>query len=71
MRGLIKRLLTEFPLKEPIVSESQKKDFIKLFGKILKLENILNSFENFKKTITSIPGIFKTIKANTLIFTMQ
>lgn len=47
--GLIERLLREFPLKEPIISESQKKDFIKLFGKILKLENILNSFENFKK----------------------
>ncbi|GAA9346107.1 type I restriction endonuclease subunit R [Helicobacter pylori] len=66
--GLIKRLLTEFPLKEPIVSESQKKDFIKLFGKILKLENILNSFENFKKDDYINPRDFQDYQSKYLDF---
>ncbi|MFP6345839.1 HsdR family type I site-specific deoxyribonuclease [Helicobacter pylori] len=66
--GLIKRLLTEFPLKEPIISESQKKDFIKLFGKILKLENILNSFENFKKDDYINPRDFQDYQSKYLDF---
>ncbi|GAA6976712.1 type I restriction endonuclease subunit R [Helicobacter pylori] len=65
---LIKRLLTEFPLKEPIISESQKKDFIKLFGKILKLENILNSFENFKKDDYINPRDFQDYQSKYLDF---
>ncbi|WP_425330758.1 type I restriction endonuclease subunit R, EcoR124 family [Helicobacter pylori] len=66
--GLIGRLLTEFPLKEPIISESQKKDFIKLFGKILKLENILNSFENFKKDDHINPRDFQDYQSKYLDF---
>ncbi len=66
--GLIKRLLTEFPLKEPIISESQKKDFIKLFGKILKLENILNSFENFNKDDYISPRDFQDYQSKYLDF---
>ncbi|GAB0053714.1 type I restriction endonuclease subunit R [Helicobacter pylori] len=66
--GLIKRLLTEFPLKEPIISENQKKDFIKLFGKILKLENILNSFENFKKDDYINPRDFQDYQSKYLDF---
>ncbi|WP_120957181.1 HsdR family type I site-specific deoxyribonuclease [Helicobacter pylori] len=66
--GLIKRLLTDFPLKEPIVSESQKKDFIKLFGKILKLENILNSFENFNKDDHINPRDFQDYQSKYLDF---
>ncbi|WRC92124.1 type I restriction endonuclease subunit R [Helicobacter pylori] len=66
--GLIKRLLTEFPLKEPIISESQKKDFIKLFGKILKLENILNSFENFNKDDYINPRDFQDYQSKYLDF---
>ncbi|GAA7430177.1 type I restriction endonuclease subunit R [Helicobacter pylori] len=65
---LIGRLLTEFPLKEPIISESQKKDFIKLFGKILKLENILNSFENFKKDDYINPRDFQDYQSKYLDF---
>ncbi|GAA7415060.1 type I restriction endonuclease subunit R [Helicobacter pylori] len=65
---LIERLLTEFPLKEPIISESQKKDFIKLFGKILKLENILNSFENFKKDDYINPRDFQDYQSKYLDF---
>ncbi len=66
--GLIERLLTEFPLKEPIISESQKKDFIKLFGKILKLENILNSFENFNKDDYINPRDFQDYQSKYLDF---
>ncbi|WP_033758434.1 HsdR family type I site-specific deoxyribonuclease [Helicobacter pylori] len=66
--GLIGRLLSEFPLKEPIISESQKKDFIKLFGKILKLENILNSFENFKKDDYINPRDFQDYQSKYLDF---
>ncbi len=66
--GLIERLLREFPLKEPIISESQKKDFIKLFGKILKLENILNSFENFKKDDYINPRDFQDYQSKYLDF---
>ncbi|MUU59731.1 type I restriction endonuclease subunit R [Helicobacter pylori] len=66
--GLIGRLLTEFPLKDPIISESQKKDFIKLFGKILKLENILNSFENFKKDDYINPRDFQDYQSKYLDF---
>ncbi|WRC70962.1 HsdR family type I site-specific deoxyribonuclease [Helicobacter pylori] len=65
---LIERLLREFPLKEPIISESQKKDFIKLFGKILKLENILNSFENFKKDDYINPRDFQDYQSKYLDF---
>ncbi len=65
---LIERLLTEFPLKEPIISENQKKDFIKLFGKILKLENILNSFENFKKDDYINPRDFQDYQSKYLDF---
>ncbi|WRA06809.1 type I restriction endonuclease subunit R [Helicobacter pylori] len=66
--GLIGRLLSEFPLKDPIISESQKKDFIKLFGKILKLENILNSFENFKKDDHINPRDFQDYQSKYLDF---
>ncbi len=66
--GLIGRLLAEFPLKEPIISESQKKDFIKLFGKILKLENILNSFENFNKDDYINPRDFQDYQSKYLDF---
>ncbi len=66
--GLIGRLLREFPLKDPIVSESQKKDFIKLFGKILKLENILNSFENFNKDDYINPRDFQDYQSKYLDF---
>ncbi|WQW15564.1 type I restriction endonuclease subunit R [Helicobacter pylori] len=66
--GLIGRLLTEFPLKELIISESQKKDFIKLFGKILKLENILNSFENFNKDDHINPRDFQDYQSKYLDF---
>ncbi len=40
-------LLTGFPLGQPIIGESAEKAFIQLFGQILRLENILASFDDF------------------------
>ncbi|GAA1639093.1 type I restriction endonuclease subunit R [Kribbella alba] len=40
-------LLEKFPLGEPIVGEAAQKAFIALFGVILRLQNILTSFDEF------------------------
>ncbi|SKC50439.1 type I restriction endonuclease subunit R [Okibacterium fritillariae] len=40
-------LLSLFPLSQQIVGESAQKEFIQLFGQILRLENILTSFDDF------------------------
>ena len=40
-------LLTSFPLGAPIIGETAQKEFIQLFGQILRLENILTSFDDF------------------------
>ncbi|MEU4603770.1 type I restriction endonuclease subunit R [Kribbella sp. NPDC023972] len=43
----VQELLTKFPLGEPIVGEAPQKAFIALFGAILRLQNILTSFDEF------------------------
>src|SRR5699024_3623783 len=43
----VSELLADYPLGEPIVGEQAQKDFIALFGQILKLQNILVSFDEF------------------------
>lgn len=43
----VNELLQRFPLGEPIIGEQAQKDFIELFGSILRLENILTSFDDF------------------------
>ncbi len=40
-------LLAKFPLDEQIVGESAQKEFIALLGAILRLQNILTSFDDF------------------------
>lgn len=40
-------LLRKFPLGEPIIGEAAQKEFIALYGAILRLENILTSFDEF------------------------
>ena len=40
-------LLAKFPLDEQIVGEAAQKEFIALYGAILRLENILTSFDEF------------------------
>lgn len=51
---LIAELNKKFPLRTPIVGEQNEKDFISLFGAILKMRNILTSFDEFEgKSIIS------------------
>ncbi|WP_062642102.1 type I restriction endonuclease subunit R [Streptomyces maremycinicus] len=40
-------LLSRFPLGRPIVGEAAQKEFIALLGAILRLQNILTSFDDF------------------------
>ncbi|MHB8657464.1 MAG: type I restriction endonuclease subunit R [Solirubrobacteraceae bacterium] len=40
-------LLEKFPLGEPIIGETAQKEFIALYGQILRLENILTAFDEF------------------------
>lgn len=40
-------LLEKFPLGEPITGEAAQKEFIALYGQILRLENILTAFDEF------------------------
>ena len=44
---LIKELQSKFPIGEQIIGEQNKKEFIMLFGNILKLKNILSAFDKF------------------------
>ncbi len=44
----IDELLTDFPLGTPIVGEEAQKRFIALFGALLRLQNILTSFDEFE-----------------------
>jgi type I restriction enzyme R subunit len=44
---LIENLENEFPLGEEITGEEKTKNFIKLYGKILKIKNILSAFDDF------------------------
>lgn len=46
-RELVDKLLNEFPLGEPIVGEERQKNFVKLFGSILRLQNILSVFDQY------------------------
>lgn len=44
---LIDRLNTEYPLGMPMEGEKAEKEFISLYGAILRTKNILSSFDNF------------------------
>ena len=49
---LINELYDKFPVGEIISSEKLKKEFILLFGKILRLKNILSAFDEFTNDTT-------------------
>lgn len=56
---LIKELLDKFPLGTPIVGEKREKEFIKLFGTILRALNLLLTFDEFEgKEIIDLNGNF-------------
>ncbi|WP_269452075.1 type I restriction endonuclease subunit R, EcoR124 family [Tessaracoccus coleopterorum] len=42
-------MLDAFPLGQQIIGEAAQKEFIQLFGQILRLENILTSFDDFTR----------------------
>jgi type I restriction enzyme R subunit len=44
---LITELANRFPLGKPIVGEEAQKEFIHLFGMILRIKNILTAFDDF------------------------
>ena len=44
---LIEELQNKFPIDEQIIGEQNKKEFIILFGNILKIKNILSVFDKF------------------------
>lgn len=46
-RRQVEELTERFPLGQPIVGEAAQKEFIALFGSILRLENILTAFDEF------------------------
>lgn len=46
---MVNDLLTKFPLEEEhIDSEQRQREFIKLFGALLRMQNLLKSFDDFK-----------------------
>ena len=45
---LIGELLQKFPLGQDIIGEQNQKDFVRLFGAILRLKNILTAFDDFE-----------------------
>ncbi len=49
---LLEKLEAEFPLGTEITGEQAEKDFIRLFGSILSLRNILSSFDKFEEMQT-------------------
>jgi len=49
---LLEKLDAEFPLGVESIGEQAEKEFIRLFGSILSLRNILTSFDKFEETET-------------------
>lgn len=45
--SLVAELMEKFPIGERIISEQHQKDFIKLYGGILRVRNILTTFDEF------------------------
>jgi len=46
-KSLIDELLEKYPVGEQIISEQAQKDFIRLYGSILRVQNILTTFDEF------------------------
>lgn len=55
---LVEKLLATFPIGEPILGEEAQKEYIRLFGAILRLQNILECFDQFegKEIISEMEG---------------
>ncbi|MEG2583504.1 MAG: type I restriction endonuclease subunit R, partial [Oscillospiraceae bacterium] len=46
---VVKELNSRFPNAQDIVTEEDKKDFAKLFGEYLRIENVLQNYDEFSK----------------------
>src|SRR3989339_758174 len=46
-KSLVDELLEKFPVGERIIGEQNQKDFIRLYGAILRVRNILTTFDEF------------------------
>lgn len=47
-KELIEKFVSDFPIGCDIIGEDSQKEFIKLFGRILRLRNILRCFDDFE-----------------------
>jgi len=46
-KTLVEEIIEKYPIGKNIIDENDQKQFIKLFGKILRLKNILSTFDQF------------------------
>ena len=46
-KQLVEELISKYPVGVPIYSEQEQKDFVRLYSAILKVTNILSSFDEF------------------------
>ncbi|MBE6521670.1 MAG: type I restriction endonuclease subunit R [Thermoplasmata archaeon] len=65
-KDLIERLVQEFPVGKPIIGEEKNKEFIKLFGSILRLQNILTAFDQFQGNEIISPRDMQDYQSNYL-----
>jgi type I restriction enzyme R subunit len=56
---IIAELREKFPLGQQIISETNKKEFVRLYGMILRLRNILTTFDEFVGTEILTPRDFQ------------
>lgn len=49
-KELVEKLQGDFPLDKDIIGETAEKSFVSMFGKILKMRNILSSFDEYDNT---------------------
>ena len=52
---LILELREKFAVGEPILGEQAQKDFVRIFGSILRLRNILTAFDDFEESDPLLP----------------
>ncbi|WP_099332493.1 type I restriction endonuclease subunit R [Actinomyces minihominis] len=59
----VSKLQDTYPTGENILGEQAKKDFARLFGSILRLRNILESFDEFEDNDILSPGILDSYRS--------
>lgn len=47
-KSLIEQLFKQYPIGQKIISEQKQKNFVKLYGGILRMRNILTTFDEFE-----------------------